>query len=145
MKMHTPNSRGMSVKRVNTTSAIGIPHFQRTVRTSADYRAAGHLRRPHASSVSHQRPQTLQHPTNMSRFQLSHQESNYLSRRRRPNFQSIVVRTADYPVAAKLKTRYHMVVVSFEHFRWPNRLATPIHFDRLLSHIRSLKRITLCL
>lgn len=64
----------------------------------------------------------------------------YLSCCRRPHFQCVVVRPADYTVATELQTGDDMVVVPFKHFEGPNVFTPPVHFYGMVSHICSLER-----
>lgn len=60
MKVHAAHGGRVAVECVCAGARLSVPHLERTVGAAADDNAAGHLRRPDASRVTHQRPQTLQ-------------------------------------------------------------------------------------
>jgi len=59
MEMHAAHGGCVSVQRVDTLAALGVPHTQRPVGGAADHRGNGHLTAPHATSVTRQCAQTL--------------------------------------------------------------------------------------
>lgn len=119
--MHTSHRRSMPVKRMYANTSLRIPNLQRPIRTPAYNNRIGHLRRPHAPRMSHQRPQTL-------------------ASRGRPDFKRIIIRAANNTIAAKLKASDHVIVVPLQHLRRPDRLIPPVHFNRMLAHVGRLPR-----
>lgn len=59
VEMHAAHSGRVSVQRVDTFSALGVPHTQCPVGGAADHRGGCHLAAPHPAGVTRQRPQTL--------------------------------------------------------------------------------------
>ena len=59
VEMHAAHGGGVSIQRVDTLAALGVPHAQRPVGGAADHRGGGHLTAPHAAAVTRQRAQTL--------------------------------------------------------------------------------------
>ncbi len=59
VEMHAAHSGRVSVQRVDTLAALGVPHTQRPVGGAADHRGDRHLTAPHAAGVTRQCPQTL--------------------------------------------------------------------------------------
>lgn len=59
VEMHAAHCGRVAVQRVDTLSALGVPHPQRPVGGAADHCGGHHLAAPHPAGVTRQRPQTL--------------------------------------------------------------------------------------
>lgn len=52
-----------------------------------------------------------------------------------PNFERIVVGSGHDTIAAKLKARDDMIVMTLQHLRRSDWSRAPIHFDDVLAHV----------
>ena len=140
--MHAPDSGCVTVESVFTDPGLCVPNLKGPVSAAADNDIPLHLRRPHASSVSHQRPQTPPSAgvPHLSTKQMLTTRSDF----RLCSFshlESVVVWTRDDSVIAELEASDDVVVVTLEDLlvvqAWSS---SPVVLDLVLPHKPELRK-----